>query len=265
MGGELHGSNAFANMISVSIVSHRQISLLMPLVDQLCAIENISQIIITINTPEPIPAISKENQSRILFIYNEKPKGFGANHNSAFAHCNSPFFCVLNPDIRLLTNPFPTLLESIIKTGAAMGAPQVVNSLDEIEDSIRLFPSPWSILKRVLIGKHNSFKFADNQKIFYPNWVAGMFMLFDSSAYRELNGFDDRYFLYYEDVDICARIWKNHMRLLVNQEVKVIHDAQRSSHANLKFLRWHIESMCLFFLQHMGRLPKPDLITGHLV
>lgn len=48
--------------------------------------------------------------------------------------------------------------------------------------------------------------YAVNEKIIYPDWVGGMFMLFRRETFAQLGGFDQRYFLYYEDVDLCARL-----------------------------------------------------------
>lgn len=60
----------------------------------------------TVNIPELVPA-GVEHQ--VMLIRNLQPKGFGENHNAAFKHCGTAFFCVLNPDIELIGNPFPAL------------------------------------------------------------------------------------------------------------------------------------------------------------
>jgi GT2 family glycosyltransferase len=74
-----------------------------------------------------------------------------------------------------------------------------------------------------------------------------MFMLLRTTVFRQLGGFDDRYFLYYEDVDLCARIRLSGLDILQLPLPGVIHNAQRSSHRNPKYLRWHIGSMLRFF------------------
>ena len=50
----------------------------------------------------------------------------------------------------------------------------------------------------------------------YPEWVAGMFMLFVSEKFNLINGFNNKYFLYYEDVDICARLWKKKFKIIID-------------------------------------------------
>jgi hypothetical protein len=95
----------------------------------------------------------------------------------------------------------------------------------------------------------------DCQSVFYPEWVAGMFMMFRNSAYKKLNGFDEHFFLYYEDVDICVRAWKVGLKVLACPSVSVVHDARRESRRNIRYLWWHLTSMIRYFVKHWGRLP----------
>jgi GT2 family glycosyltransferase len=74
-----------------------------------------------------------------------------------------------------------------------------------------------------------------------------MFMLLDSKAFRTLGGFDERFFLYYEDVDLCCRIRLAGCSLTICPAVNVVHDARRASHRNLRFMKWHLASMIRFF------------------
>ena len=73
-----------------------------------------------------------------------------------------------------------------------------------------------------------------------------MFLLFDAAAYRSVGGFDERYFMYLEDADICRRLWSKGRRVLAAPSVSVVHDAQRASSYNLKHMYWHGISMVKF-------------------
>ena len=88
---------------------------------------------------------------------------------------------------------------------------------------------------------------------FYPDWVAGMFMLFPHEVFQNIGGFDERYFLYYEDVDLCARLTLANYRILLCSTVSVVHDARRSSHKNLRYMRLHLTSMLRFFFSSVYR------------
>lgn len=239
-------------MLTVSIVSHHHGAMVERLVAELLDFPEIGQVIVTRNIPEPMTLPQDE---RILSIDNSTPAGFAANHNEAFLHCALPYFCPLNPDIQLQGNPFPSLLTAMIEYCAALAAPLIKNPSGEIEDSMRPFPTVRSLLSKILGFSDGRYKVRDNQAVFHPEWVAGMFMLFRSEDFRQLGGFDTHFFLYYEDVDICARAWKAGMKVLACPSVSVVHDAQRESHRNFRFLRWHLTSMARYFFKHWGRLP----------
>ncbi|NWG88172.1 MAG: hypothetical protein HXY26_11815 [Hydrogenophilaceae bacterium] len=89
-----------------------------------------------------------------------------------------------------------------------------------------------------------------------PDWLAGMFLMADSESFRAIGGFDEGFHLYYEDVDLCARMRKAGKTLFLCPEAHVIHDARRSSRRELRYLRWHISSLVRYLSKHWGRLPK---------
>jgi GT2 family glycosyltransferase len=223
------------------------------LVPQLLTCPEVRQIVLTLNTPEVI-AFPQDN--RLLEVANREPLGFAANHNAAYQRCTQPYFCPLNPDIHLQGNPFPELLAAMMETDAAIVAPLVTDSQGIFEDSVRRFPTLTSLLLKVCGVADGRYPVANNQESFYADWVAGMFLLFRSADFKRLQGFDEKFFLYYEDVDICARAWKADLRVVACPSVTVIHDAQRTSHHSIRYLRWHLASMLRFFFKHWGRLPR---------
>src|ERR1700745_2242560 len=91
-----------AKPITVSIVSHGQLPLIRPLLEQLERFSQamVAKVILTINVPEPDVMGDTTWHFAVKRIDNPAPIGFGANHNQAFAHCETPWFLVLNPDIR---------------------------------------------------------------------------------------------------------------------------------------------------------------------
>ena len=223
------------------------------LVESLLDCPEVKQIIVTRNIQEPLALV---DDSRVSVIVNSIPRGFGENHNAAFARCSQRTFCVLNPDIVLNENPFPRLLAALGETGAALVAPLVHAPGGGVEDSTRYFPTLVSVATKIFGGDEGRHVAGSAQAIFFPEWVAGMFMLFRTEAFRRLGGFDEGFFLYYEDVDICVRAWKGGMTVAACTDVGVIHDARRESRRNLQHLRWHLASVARYFWKHWGRLPR---------
>ena len=242
-----------ASEVTVSIVSHGHGAMVWSLVDAILALPEAPRLIVTVNIPELVPA-GVEHQ--VMLIRNLQPKGFGENHNAAFKHCGTAFFCVLNPDIELIGNPFPALCAQLGARGAGLCVPLILGPDKTVEDSVREFITPWRMVMRKLGFAGGSLAPVINGPLLYPDWVAGMFMLFDADAYRRIHGFDTAYFMYCEDADICTRLWQLGLPVMVCPEVQVIHHAQRASRRSLRHLRWHVSSMLRYIARYWGRLPR---------
>lgn len=233
-------------LLTVSVVSHGQSDLVRPLLNQLATVSrNISlQVVLTENLSERQRVQEDIQGIDIRYIVNTVPKGFGANHNAAFACCDTPYFCVINPDVRLIENPFPILLDQLQKL-PGVAAPRVVAEDGEIEDSARRVPRIVTLLSRAfarLRGRRLPPDYHSEESI-PVDWAAGMFLLFDADVFRTLKGFDDRYHLYCEDVDVCVRTWLQGRSVSWVNKAVVQHDARRDSHRQLQYLRWHVASM----------------------
>jgi N-acetylglucosaminyl-diphospho-decaprenol L-rhamnosyltransferase len=234
--------------ISLSVVSHGQIALVLKLladINRHCAGERM-EVILTLNLSDEAAPDLSPFAFPVRLLHNSKPLGFGANHNQAFAVAMGRYFCVLNPDIRLHANPFPCLIGALATSQVGVVAPLVVGVGGTQEDSARKFPTPRAMLMRLITGKHAAV-YAAQGAAYQPDWVGGMFMLLPQSVYRQAEGFDERYFLYYEDVDLCARLRLQGWKVMLCPGACVTHDAQRSSHKSLRYLRWHLGSMLRFY------------------
>lgn len=244
----------------MSIVSHGHGAMVERLIGDLLDCRSVGRVVVTLNIPE-ILALDVLNE-RVTVLKNVDPKGFAANHNAAFALCETPLFCPLNPDIKVNGDPFEVLVERLADVpDAALVAPLIVTPDGKHEDNFRRFPTLWSLAKKAVMGQRGAYSISPGSGEFFPEWAAGMFMLFRSSAYRELRGFDEAYYLYYEDVDICVRAWRSGMKVMGCPEVAVVHDARRESRRNLQFMRWHGESMLRYFWRYLGRLPCGQTAT----
>ncbi len=236
-------------VLTLSIVSHGQIGL----VDLLLAdLEKhcdaaVLEVILTVNIPESLPASLNKLPFVIKVIQNPRALGFGENHNQAFRRASGQYFAVLNPDVRMNSNVFPVLMACVDSPSIGVAAPLVLNETGAIEDSARRFPTPLKILCK-LFGRCRGGDYVVGTEPVYPDWVGGMFMVFRSDVYRQLGGFNEKFFLYYEDVDLCARIWLKGLRVALIPQAQVIHEARRSSHRSAAYRNMHIRSMARFFL-----------------
>lgn len=221
--------------ITVSIVSHGQQALLLPLLEQLethCA-ALIDKVVLTINRPELELIAGRPWNFAIERIANARPRGFGRNHNAAFLRCHTAWFLVLNPDMRFDTDVLtPMLLHASADSGLL--APRVREPGKDHPEPHRRILTPREILLRHRPG------YIPPQ---FPAWIPGMFMLFRAQAYASVEGFDERYFMYGEDFDICARLRLRGWKLAVFEKHVAIHDARRASHRSFLHLYWHLSSL----------------------
>jgi len=234
-------------IISISVVSHGQMDLiafLMQDIQTYCR-DMAVELILTLNTCLDFEPDFVEFSYPVTVIRNSSPKGFGANHNQAFRLARGANFCILNPDIRLHCCPFLVLAELLEDTTVGAVAPLVLSPSGSIEDSIRRFPTFTKIIGK-LFKKNWTVDYELRENTVNVDWVAGMFMMFSRLVFLQLEGFNERYFLYYEDVDICARINLAGLRVVVYPACHVVHHAQRHSHRSLKYLRWHTMSLFRF-------------------
>jgi GT2 family glycosyltransferase len=243
--------------IHLSIVSHLQAPLVSALLEDLAkvAAEQDCRISVLSNLPEAPPAIPPALAGKVEHLTNEKPAGFSANHNKVFHRCSSPFFCVLNPDLRLSTDPFPELLRAFMDKGVALVAPGATDVQGVLQDNARMLMTPWRVISKLWSAPSGP-DYPDDRRMVYPDWVAGYFMLVRSSNFRKLGGFDERYFLYYEDIDLCCRVRLAGGKIAWLPGVRVVHDARRRSHRNPKFLFWHIRSLVRFFASPVYRAAR---------
>jgi GT2 family glycosyltransferase len=234
--------------VTVSIVSHGHGPLVLSLLADLAGTCPAGlRVLLTLNIPESLDVVADRYPFPVAVIHNPAPKGFGANHNAAFAQAHTPFFCILNPDIRITRNPFPPLLAELKRPGIGVAAPKIVNPGGGTEDSARRFPTP-AFLIRKLFGLTPTLDYDIAGEPLSPDWVAGMFMVFRRDAFAEVSGFDERYFLYYEDVDLCHRLRRHGYDVRLVPCAEAIHDARRESRRSLPHLRWHVASLARFLL-----------------
>jgi hypothetical protein len=218
--------------------------------------------VVTINESEILPFSEKDFSFEVLLVHNTRARGFGANHNAAFGLARGDYFCVLNPDVRIPKDPFPRLcafLSREHRTGCI--SPLALDAAHHPCDNARQFPTPGRILKRLL---------PFTRKTGYPSqagplsvdWLAGIFLLFPSPVFAGAGGFDERYFLYFEDVDLCLRLKLAGFQLVLDPEVVIIHQARRASHYHPRYLGWHLYSMARFFLSPAYQKMRDQFLTA---
>jgi len=241
------------DLISVSIVSHGHAELAARLFDDLRVHKpNGIEVILTLNIEEALPFDPDSFPFCVKTIRNASPRGFAANHNAAFGASGGNFFCVLNPDIRVHADPFLALVRELGNPTVGAAAPLILDADGAIEDSARPFPTLSSLVGKAL-GVEPERYYEIGEESISPDWVGGMFMLLRRDAFAAVGGFDARYHLYYEDVDLCARLRLAGYDIRLVPSASVVHLARRQSRRDIRYLLWHLRSMTRYILSGTRR------------
>ena len=227
--------------LAVSIVSHghgAQVQALLQLLARTSS-DSVQRVWITHNCPEPLP-VTVSWPFEVRSLHNSVPQGFGANHNQAFRHeqaCARPaeFFAVLNPDLDWTQDPFAPLLCAAAQPRAGCAYPVQVTPKGGRQDHQRSLPTPASLLRRYVAPDHRLPPRID--------WVNAACLLFPAVVFRDIGGFDEKFYMYCEDVDLCLRLQLQGYLLMETEEATVVHEAQRASHQQWRHCMWHLASL----------------------
>ncbi len=198
----------------------------------------------------------------VKLIRSEKNLGYGAGNNFGAKHATGEFILIINPDNRLEPNAVEVMTKFLqANPDVGLVGPQLIFPNGTIRDSYRTFPEPLDIIiKRTPLRK--IFK---NRMIRYlqwdqdPNvtrdvdWLCGACLCMKRMLFEELGGFDERFFLFFEDCDLCRRVWEKNLRVTYLPEAKAHDNEQRLSAGGVfsfftkKTVRIHVASAVKYF------------------
>ena len=234
-------------MISISIVSHGHSLEAKELLKSLVNNSYDLEVILTINSPDLECTewlASLQDQTQIRVVRNANPKGFAENHNNAAKISKADYFFVLNPDVRLLSsisggNSWDQILHCLQVLAAVdetgISYPVQVDALGNMLDFERALVTPWQLVLRYI----GNIRYRQQVS---RDWISGSCMMFRLEVFRKLGGFDERYRLYCEDVDICLRLQSEGYQL-VRAPCVVVHNTKRQTLKSHQHLAWHLESL----------------------
>lgn len=204
----------------------------------------------------------RQNFPKVKIIENKTVKGFATNNNIGVRNSKGKYILILNPDIILLPGAVDKL-HFYLKENKSIGilVPKLLNVDLTVQFSVRKFMNFKIIFYRFLHMGKDILKSKvtqdyllttfDRNKTQPINWAFGAAMFLTREWFNQLNGFDESYFLYVEDVDICLRNWKLGKPVVYYPESVFIHAHQRSSSVGWnKTKLMHIKSMLRLFFKH---------------
>ena len=207
------------------------------------------------NSPED--SISEQlDNPKIQYVFSGENVGFGKGHNQVIdllKKNSSDFHLILNPDMAF----DPKILESLVselskQKSSAVIAPKILFPYGTMQYTARKFPSFSEQCYRFLRifpkkTQRQEYRDQDLNTLFYPDFIHGNFMLFKTADFLSLQGFDERFFMYMEDVDVCRRIQKLDKKVVYDPSVFAYHEFRKGSRKKLRLFLTHLNSMLKYY------------------
>ncbi|MFJ6971840.1 MAG: glycosyltransferase family 2 protein [Limosilactobacillus mucosae] len=219
----------------------------------------IKEYIIVDNTDEFNSKLIEEkkklvNFKKVQFINNEFNIGFGAANNIALKNAKTKYFAILNPDLIFKEDSFGKLMNFLENEHLDVVVPKLVDKDDKILPVYRRDITLIDLIVRSInFGKlfekrkfYHTMQDKDFERPFNVPFAQGSFLFGKTDIFRKVNGFDERYFMYMEDADLCKRL-NEFTNIVYCPYTKVIHEWVRGSHRNMKLMNMHIQSMIKYF------------------
>lgn len=195
---------------------------------------------------------------KVEYIFNDKNLGYGAGHNIAIRESiydNIPFHLVINPDILLNAQDIDTMYQFILQNseiGCLM--PKVLYPNGELQYLCKLLPTPMDVFGRRFLPKRwirkrnekYEMRSSGYDEMMNVPYLSGCFMLLRTQAVQKVRLFDERFFMYPEDMDLTRRIHRDYLTVYFPYAT-IIHDHAQASYKSLKMLWVHIVNMCRYF------------------
>lgn len=238
----------------ISVISHNHDAMIIN-IDTLSKLARISTITIILkcNTPATSRLKDYAKKNGIEIIDDNYKIGFGENNNKVFDYASqrlglndNDLFLVLNPDVIIESDTLEKLTSYAQKNNSDIFTLKLFRDKDKksIDSSVKSFPrllSPVSaIIRKNRSKKYNKKPTKEPIKI---DWAAGSFLLFKAKTYKMLEGFDERFFMYFEDVDICRRAKKIGCSVVYHPQLDAIHlGAYDNRNILSKNFYWYLKS-----------------------
>lgn len=234
-------------------------------------VDNLEIIIVDNASSDNSMEVVKKKFPNLTNILNENNLGFGKAQNMALKRAKNEYVLILNPDSKILKGTLKYMV-SFMEENPEVGAS---SALVEKEDgtidwaSHRGFPTPWVSFLYYVLGNDSLYhlKNKDLSKTHEVDSIVGAFFLTRKSILEKVGYFDEDYFMYGEDLDLCLRIKNAGYKVMYVPEVKILHYKGVSSglkkhsqditsadkQTKLRAFNAFYESMKIFYKKHYAK------------
>jgi len=208
-----------------------------------------SQVIVVNNDTERLGGFL--DSFNVDLIEKNENVGFGKAHNLGLEKAKGDYILLLNPDTKLFPEAIAKLV-NVFSTNERIGIAGPLHISEEgvsKEEHFGFQKTPLSTIGGKLFGKQS---LLGQKDIFETGWVSGGAMIIRKKLFCELGGFDEKYFMYFEDVDLCLRAKKKGWKVVVQPEAKVFHKSGQSFTDNRQKKKCYYDSQGYYLQKNFG-------------
>lgn len=241
--------------LSVIIVNYQSELYLQKCLDSLFAHNfkiDLEVLIVNNDEKEKLEKIKKQFPEVIL-IKSPKNNGFGAACNLGVNHARGEILFFLNPDAEILSSIEPII--KILERDPEIGAigPKLLEQNGKTQEWSTGVEISLLDLIRNNLGLPRSKKIWKSLIARETFWTSGAAVFISRKVFFEIGGFDEKFFMYFEDMDLCRRLRKAGKKVLYFPEVAILHLGGRSSQGSQKQKALFFASQDYYFQKHFGK------------
>ena len=195
----------------------------------------------------------EELYPEVEYIHTGENLGFGKGHNLVMDRVDSEYHAIVNPDVLLHDDAFSTLIDFAKKTDSGMTVPKLVTPDGKRLAAYRRDPNLLDMVCRIWFRSAFPKRVAthelsdqDYSKPFQVPFAQGSFLVCKTDLLKQLGGFDDEFFMYLEDADLCRRM-NEISKVMYCPYTTVEHRWEKGSHKNFRLFKIHIQSWIKYF------------------
>lgn len=197
-------------------------------------------------------------EKKVHLIDDHYGNGFGANNNIVYSYCrehlsmhDGDIFIVINPDVIIDSASVDKLAEVMTAHKINLASITLYKDTGHVirDYSVRCYPGLYTFVSSFLGFSNKTVVISPVEHLTTVDWAAGSFLAFNAGHYRKLRGFDECYFMYCEDIDICYRSRKNGYAMTYVPHICAVHLAKHQNRKLFsKHFYWHAKSAIRFLL-----------------
>lgn len=208
------------------------------------------EVIVVNNESKPLKRDFFKNLSFPVKIINSgQNSGFASACNQGARKARKEILFFLNPDTEILNNGLSKAADFLQEnSGIGVLGAQIIQAETGL-------PQPWTSGKKTSLSKillkNTFFKSWNKKTVTKTDWVSGTALLTPRKLFLKLNGFDERFFMYFEDQDYCLRVKKAGKKVFFYPHFSVIHYNGKSWKKETDQKKGYFQSQIKFFQKHM--------------